>query len=96
MNDLEKALSFMRIWISEDAHLGESEISSVFEREEGLRNLDAIENAIKRHECHDVWADDPFAAFRCSNCNATHVAHDKRVIHYCYCCGSRVVKGGAE
>lgn len=44
--ELCKALDFMRIWISEDAHLGESELSAVFEKAEGLRNLDAIESAI--------------------------------------------------
>ena len=44
--NLEQALSFMRIWISEDAHLGESELSAAFEKAEGLRKLDAIESAI--------------------------------------------------
>ena len=43
---LRKALSFMRIWISEDAHIGESELSAAFEKAEGLRKLDAIESAI--------------------------------------------------
>lgn len=41
-----KALSVMRIWISEDAHLGESEISRELEKAEGLRKLAAIEQAI--------------------------------------------------
>ena len=36
----------MRIWISDDAHLGESELSAAFEKAEGLRKLDAIESAI--------------------------------------------------
>lgn len=44
--NLEQALSFMRIWISDDAHLGESELSAAFEKAEGLRKLDAIESAI--------------------------------------------------
>lgn len=44
--NLEQALSFMRIWISEDAHLGESAISRELEKAEGLRKLDAIESAI--------------------------------------------------
>lgn len=44
--ELRKALDFMRIWISEDAHLGESAISYEFEKAEGLRKLDAIEDAI--------------------------------------------------
>ena len=44
--ELRKALDFMRIWISEDAHLGESVISCEFEKAEGLRKLDAIEDAI--------------------------------------------------
>ena len=43
---LEQALSFMRIWISDDAHLGESAISRELEKAEGLRKLDAIESAI--------------------------------------------------
>ena len=43
---LRRALDFMRIWISEDAHLGESCISAELEKAEGLRNLDAIEQAI--------------------------------------------------
>lgn len=44
--ELRKALDFMRIWISEDAHLGDSELSAAFEKAEGLRKLDAIESAI--------------------------------------------------
>jgi hypothetical protein len=44
--NLEQALSFMRIWISDDAHLGESAISCELEKAEGLRKLDAIEDAI--------------------------------------------------
>lgn len=44
--NLEQALSFMRIWISDDAHLGESELSAAFEKAEGLRKLDSIEIAI--------------------------------------------------
>lgn len=44
--NLEQALSFMRIWISDDAHLGDSELSAAFEKAEGLRKLDAIESAI--------------------------------------------------
>ncbi len=44
--DLRKAIDFMRIWIVEDAHLGESAISRELEKAEGLRKLDAIENAI--------------------------------------------------
>ena len=44
--DLRTALDFMRIWITDDAHLGESAISYEFEKAEGLRKLDAIEQAI--------------------------------------------------
>lgn len=44
--ELRKALDFMRIWISEDAHLGESELGAAFEKAEGLRKLGAIESAI--------------------------------------------------
>lgn len=44
--DLRQALDFMRIWISDDAHLGESELSYEFEKAEGLRKLEAIEQAI--------------------------------------------------
>lgn len=44
--ELRKALDFMQIWISEDAHLGESAISREFEKAEGLRKLDAIRDAI--------------------------------------------------
>ena len=45
-DELRKSLDFMRIWISEDAHLGESAISRELEKAEGLRKLDAIEQAI--------------------------------------------------
>ena len=44
--DLRTALDFMRIWITDDAHLGESAISRELEKAEGLRKLDAIEQAI--------------------------------------------------
>lgn len=44
--DLQQALDFMRIWITDDAHLGESDISYELEKAEGLRNLEAIEQAI--------------------------------------------------
>lgn len=44
--DLQQALDFMRIWITDDAHLGESDISYELEKAEGLRNLEAIEHAI--------------------------------------------------
>ena len=59
--DLRTALDFMRIWLSEDAHLGESAISYEFEKAEGLRKLDAIEQAIAatlgNGECtpHGEW-----------------------------------------
>lgn len=43
---LRKALDFMRIWISNDAHLGESKFSYELEKAEGLRKLEAIEQAI--------------------------------------------------
>ena len=46
MTELRKALDFMRIWISNDAHLGESEFSYELEKAEGLRKLEAIEQAI--------------------------------------------------
>ena len=45
-DELRKSLDFMRIWISEDAHLGESAISRELEKAEGLRKLDAIEQAV--------------------------------------------------
>jgi hypothetical protein len=45
-DELRKALDFMRIWLTEDAHLGESEISRELEKAGGLRKLDAIEQAI--------------------------------------------------
>ena len=44
--DLQQALDFMRIWITDDAHLGESDISYELEKAEGLRKLEAIEQAI--------------------------------------------------
>lgn len=80
--DLEQALSFMRIWISEDAHLGESELSAAFEKAEGLRKLDAIESAIAATlgggECEFIIEDNMNESegmgdvwFRCTNCNAT-------------------------
>lgn len=45
-DELRKSLDFMRIWISNDAHLGESKFSYEFEKAEGLRKLEAIEQAI--------------------------------------------------
>lgn len=58
----------------------------------------AIAATLGRGECNDVWGDDPFAAFRCSECGARHnvrSASDKHVIRFCYNCGRRV-KGGTE
>lgn len=80
--NLEQALSFMRIWISDDAHLGDSELSAAFEKAEGLRKLDAIESAIAATlgggECEFIIEDNMNESegmgdvwFRCTNCNAT-------------------------
>ena len=44
--ELRNALDIMRIWISDDAHLGESAISYEFEKAEGLRKLESIKQAI--------------------------------------------------
>lgn len=96
--DLRKALDFMRIWISEDAHLGESAISYKFERAEGLRRLAAIEGAIDawntraERTCHiemypmGLHEEDGEAPI----CSACRVAIDEDV-YYCPNCGARVV-----
>ena len=73
--ELRNALDFMRIWISEDAHLGESAISREFEKAEGLRKLDAIEDAITgklnsraERTCENIDKY-PDYRFKCSECN---------------------------
>ena len=81
--DLRKALDTMRIWISEDAHLGESPISHELEKEEGLRNLDAIEQAIAATvgagTCKDLGGigADGEVVFNCSECGCVLSVFDK-------------------
>ena len=102
--NLEQALSFMRIWISDDAHIGESELSAAFEKAEGLRKLDAIESAIAATlgggEC------EPTEEYACSVCGQDLVACDVSVgpnggaieldppilFNFCPNCGKRIRK----
>ena len=101
--DLRTALDFMRIWITDDAHLGESAISYEFEKAEGLRKLDAIEQAIAatlgRGTC------EPDEAGFCPYCGEDLVRCDVGIgagggaveldppIYHNYCpnCGAKVV-----
>ena len=101
--DLRTALDFMRIWLTEDAHLGESAISYEFEKAEGLRKLDAIEQAIAatlgRGTC------EPDEAGFCPYCGEDLVRCDVGIgagggaveldppIYHNYCpnCGAKVV-----
>lgn len=103
---LRKALDFMRIWISDDAHLGDSELSAAFEKAEGLRKLDAIESAIAatlgRRECEFVIDDNMNETegmgdvwFRCTNCDTTfdYYADDWLMKqNYCPHCGFKIRK----
>ncbi len=93
--ELRKALDFMRIWINDDAHLGESELSAAFEKAEGLRKLNAIESAIavilSTDECEQVFVDcddgllPPFTA-HCSKCGIKWGFTPK----FCPECGAKV------
>lgn len=89
--ELCKALDFMRIWISEDAHLGESELSAVFEKAEGLRNLDAIESAITATlgagTCHTV---EDGGLMHCSECGGGAEKQSWAYWNYCPNCGRKV------
>lgn len=97
--ELRKALDFMRIWISEDAHLGESAISCELEKAEGLRNLDAIESAIAATlgggECEFKPFKGPISDTDeegerqgvCSVCSA----HMHEQFKFCPNCGAKVV-----
>lgn len=104
--ELRKALDFMRIWISEDAHLGESAISREFEKAEGLRKLDAIEMSYKdalilldefglsERTCRNI--DDEFPYFQCSECECNAVvgygSSGDGLPNYCPNCGAKVVE----
>lgn len=91
--NLEQALSFMRIWISDDAHLGESELSEAFEKAEGLRKLQAIEDAIAATlgsgECEDIGS---AAIFKCSECGwySPVFTFGKDMPQFCPQCGKAV------
>ena len=100
--ELRKALDFMRIWISEDAHLGESELGAAFEKAEGLRKLDVIESAIAATlgsgTCHMNFVDEYETASgeeeylcECSECGYRRwePAHDLPL--FCSKCGAKVV-----
>lgn len=59
---------------------------------------DALNATVGRGTCNDVWGDDSFAAFRCSECGAIHnvkAVSNKHVIRFCYNCGKRVEGGEA-
>lgn len=101
--DLRTALDFMRIWITDDAHLGESAISYEFEKAEGLRKLDAIEQAIVatlgNTTCEYVIEDNMNETegmgdvwFRCTNCDMCFDYADDWLLKMPYCphCGARV------
>lgn len=96
--DLRTALDFMRIWITEDAHLGESAISYEFEKAEGLRKLGAIESAIAatlgRGTCENIAP--RYLDFLCSECGFVHYIDDVNCTgdgnewKYCPKCGCEV------
>ena len=103
--ELRKALDFMRIWISEDAHLGESAISREFEKAEGLRKLGAIEDAIEawnmraERTCH-MEGDGCFPP-NCSTCGWQADTYDCAWLEdgryeydgkFCKQCGAKVVE----
>lgn len=99
--NLEQALLFMRIWISDDAHLGESELSAAFEKAEGLRKLDAIESAIASTlsggECELVYGenDDGVDGWY-THCGGWFAAtrKDRRLVQpgFCQLCGGKAVE----
>lgn len=93
--DLQQALDFMRIWITDDAHLGESDISYELEKAEGLRNLEAIEQAIAATvgmvTCRNI--SDPPNGFLCSECgwgDFNEPTHLLKYAKYCPNCGKRI------
>ena len=52
---------------------------------------DAIAATLGRGTCHDVWQDDPFANFKCSECNEELHYRDKKRIACCPFCKREVV-----
>lgn len=84
--ELRKALDFMRIWISNDAHLGENKFSFSYELEkaEGLRKLGAIEQAIaampgseREQQLEGVLRDWIACDPRCTNRSCGDCEHDE-------------------
>ena len=51
----------------------------------------AIAATLGRGTCHDVWQDDPFANFKCSECNDELHYRDKKRIACCPFCKREVV-----
>ena len=105
--ELRRAIDFMRIWIAEDAHLGESEISSEFEKAEGLRNLDAIEQAIAawntraERTCQQVDVTEKYQPYvthstACSRCGGILAMEEFLAPNYCPNCGAKVVPNEME
>jgi len=97
--DLRKAIDFMRIWISDDAHLGESEFSYELEKAEGLRKLEAIEQAIAatlgRGECEWQFCKSfqLYDAYQCSNCGQVESLFEGcELPKFCKGCGAKAVK----
>ena len=52
----------------------------------------AVEVSLGRETCRDEWADDSFAAFKCSKCGGVLVYHDKKRISCCPFCERRVAR----
>lgn len=100
--ELRKALDFMRIWISDDAHLGESDVSYALERAEGLRKLDAIESAIAATlgggecECDGSieweWTGPTTYYEHELSCGHVITSVDNELPNYCEICGAKVRK----
>lgn len=54
---------------------------------------DTIATKLWRGTCHDVWQNDPFANFKCSECNDEfHYRRDKKRIACCPFCKREVVR----
>jgi hypothetical protein len=84
----------MRIWISEDAHLGESAISRELEKAEGLRKLDAIEQAIAatlgraKAKSHPYGYEPDTGAFDATRCECGCINDISAT--YCNGCGGEI------
>jgi len=63
----------------------------VFDEDDLQAMADELNATLGRGTCHDVWQDDPFANFKCSECNEELHYREKKRIACCPFCKREVV-----